>query len=179
MSTPASVQLTTKEILRNRARALATEPRTAANGPSITVLEFGLAGERYAVELRYACEVDRFEQLTPVPCTPHFLAGIINVRGRIVAVIDLKTFFELPANGITDLHRAIIVQHQNVEVGLLADYVVGTREIALADLQPALPTLTGIRAEYLRGVAGGRLIVLDAPRILSDPKLVIDDAPGV
>jgi purine-binding chemotaxis protein CheW len=166
------------EVLHERARHYAAIPRAAdAAGPSITVVEFGLAHERYALEMSYVCEIYPLDQLTPVPCTPAFLRGIINVRGRIVAVVDLKTFFELPDKGIADLHRVIIVQHGDVELGLLADYVAGTRAVPLQALQPALPTLTGIRAEYLKGITAERLVVLDAARILLDPKLIVDDEP--
>jgi purine-binding chemotaxis protein CheW len=61
-----------------------------------------------------------------------------------------------------------------MELGILADAVVaGLRRIHMQDLQPSLPTLTEIRAEYLRGVTGDRLVVLDAEKILRDPKLVV------
>jgi purine-binding chemotaxis protein CheW len=170
--------VSSREILRRRARALAAEPRRqAADGPTFTIVEFALAEERYALEMSFVTGVDPLERLTPVPCTPAFLAGIINVRGRIIAVVDLKKFFELPEKGISDLHRVIIVRHHDVELGLVADYVVGTREIPFTAPQPPLPTHTGIRAAYLKGITNDRLILLDAAKILSDPRLIVDETP--
>jgi purine-binding chemotaxis protein CheW len=141
----------------------------------LELLEFGLASERYAVECQYVEDVQPLRDLTPLPCTPAFLAGIVNVRGRIVPVLDLKKFFELPERGLTDLHRTIIVRGHDLEIGLLADVIVGTRSIPAESLQPSLPTLTGIRAGYLKGVAEGCLVVLAVDRILSDPKIIVHE----
>jgi purine-binding chemotaxis protein CheW len=162
------------EILRARARAAALETPDAVEA-TLSVIEFALADERYAFEMSFVTKVHPLEQLTALPGTPDFLAGVINVRGRIVAVMDLKRFFELPEKGITDLHRVIVVNYRDVELGILADNVTGTREISLARLQPPLPTLTGVRAGYLKGISDDRLIVLDAARMLTDPKIIIDE----
>ena len=89
--------------------------------------------------------------LTPLPCTPPFVLGIVNVRGRILPVLDLKKFFDLPEQGLTDLHRIILVSGNDLELGLLADVIVGVRSVPADSLQPSLPTLTGIRADYLKG----------------------------
>lgn len=179
MNSPAGIR-TPNEILRARARAIAVAPPDGEMaGAALGVIEFGLAEERYAIEISRVTEIHPLDQMTPVPCTPEFILGIINVRGRMVAVIDVKRFFQLPEKGITDLHRVILIQHQDIELGLLADYVVGTRAISVDTLQPALPTLTGIRSDYLKGIAAGRLIVLDAERILTDPKLIVNDEPTV
>jgi purine-binding chemotaxis protein CheW len=141
----------------------------------LELLEFGLASERYAIECQYVEDVQPLRELTPLPCTPAFLAGIVNVRGRIVPVLDLKRFFDLPERGLTDLHRTIIVRGYDLEIGLLADVVFGIRSLPAERLQPSLPTLTGIRADYLKGVADGSLVVLAVERILSDPKITIHE----
>jgi purine-binding chemotaxis protein CheW len=113
--------------------------------------------------------------LTPLPGTPSFVLGIVNVRGRILPVLDLKKFFDLPEQGLTDLHRIILVEGSDVELGLLADAIVGVRPISADSLQASLPTLTGIRLEYLKGVTAERLVVLDVGRILTDPKIVVHE----
>lgn len=164
-----------EEILRARARALAAEPRAETEGPTFEIIEFGLGDERYAIEMSAAAEIYPLEQLTPVPCTPAFVAGIVNVRGRMVAVVDIKKFFELPEKGLTDLHRVIILRRKDIELGLLADFVVGVRTIASSALQPALVTLTGIRRDFLKGITADRLVVLDVERLLDDPKLIVND----
>jgi purine-binding chemotaxis protein CheW len=161
------------KILKERARALARAPRTEAADSQIELLEFRLARERYALETRFVQEVHPLRELTPLPGTPSFLVGIVNVRSRILPVLDLKRFFDLPEQGLTDLHRIILVQGVGLELGLLADVVVGVRSVAGTSLQASLPTLTGIRADYLKGVTDERLVVLDLERILADPKIVV------
>jgi purine-binding chemotaxis protein CheW len=174
-SGPDSASLAT-QTLRERARLLA---RPAAHLPAaqtmLEVLEFRLARERYAVETRYVREVVALKNLTPLPGTPPFVLGIVNVRGQILPVLDLKKLFDLAEQGLTDLHCIILVRGHGLEFGLLADVIVGVLSIPQASLQPSLPTLTGIRAEYLKGVTAERLVVLDLERILADPKIIVHE----
>ena len=172
----ASVRSDERQLLRARARVLA-RPResAAAANASLEVLEFRLARECYALETRHVREVYPLKDLTPLPCTPPFLLGIVNVRGRITPVIDIKKFFDLPDTGLTDLHRIILVRGNDLELGLLADITVGVRTILVDSLQTSLPTLTGIRADYLKGVTAERLVVLDLDRILADPKIMVHE----
>jgi len=139
------------------------------------LVEFRLAKERYALESRWVQEVCPLKELTPLPCTPPFVLGIVNVRGRILPVLDLKNFFDLPEQGLTDLRRLILVRGDDLELGLLADDIVGVRSLPMDSLQLSLPTLTGIRSDYLKGVTAERLVVLDLARILADPKIIVHD----
>lgn len=165
-----------RQILRARARKLAAEsPEASAPGAEIEVLEFVLAQEHYALETALVREVYPLKELTPLPGTPHFVLGIANVRGRIMSVIDIKKFFDLPEKGLTDLNKIIILQDEAMEFGVLADAIVGARWLPLADLQPTLPTLTGIRSDYLKGITGQRLVVLDAKKLLADRSIVVNE----
>ena len=139
------------------------------------MLEFRLAQEHYALEDRWVQEVCPLKELTPLPCTPPFVLGIVNVRGRILPVLDLKKLFDLPEQGLTDLHRIILVRGNDLELGLLADVIVGVRSIPADSLQPSLPTLTGVRSDYLKGVTAERLVVLDLARMLADPKIIVHE----
>lgn len=162
-------------VLRARAQALARGRPAQAVEPAVEIVEFSLAAERYGIETAYVREVLVLKELTPVPCTPAFVAGIVNVRGRMVTAVDLKQFFDLPLSGLHDLHKVIVLQAEELELGVLADDVVGVRRVPLSQLQPALPTLTGIRAAYLRGVTGERLALLDGGKLLADPKLTVNE----
>ena len=164
-----------REILRARARELARTPAPEpASGALLEVLEFGLARERYAVETRCVAEVHPLKHLTPLPCTPAFVLGVVNLRGRILPVYDIRKLFDLPQQGLTDLHRIIVVHGGDLEIGLLAEAIEGVRSVPLESLQASLPTLTGIRADYLKGVTAEHLVVLDLDRILADPRIVVE-----
>lgn len=173
---PTTIAEGKSAILKARAQKLA-QPLEGQDAPSsaLQVVEFLLAHESYAVETAFVKEVYPLKEITPVPCTPPFVLGIINVRGQIVTVIDIKRFFDLPDRGLTDLNKVLIIHARDMEVGFLADAIIGGRKLELHDLQASLPTLTGIRAEYLRGVTSGQLVVLDVEKILSDRRLVIDE----
>jgi len=174
MKNPAD--LTATQVLRARAQVLARPPEQSPEADTmLEVLEFGLGQERFAVETRHVREVYPLKNLTPLPGTPPFVVGIVNVRGRILPVFDLRKFFDLPERGLSDLHRIIIVRGHGIEVGLLTDITVSMRTIPVESLQPALPTLTSVLADYLKGVTAERLVVLDLSRILTDPQIIVHD----
>ena len=172
--TPSSAE--TRRVLMARAQALGRAPAAAETaGEHIDVVEFVLAHERYAVESRHVREVAPLENLTPLPCTPTFVLGIVNLRGEILSVIDIKKFFELPEQGLTDLNKIIVLQSGDMVFGILADAIGGVRRIPVAGIQPSLPTLTGIREEYLKGVTAERLVILDAERLLTDESMIVQE----
>lgn len=165
-----------KRILRDRARALAREPQHEETVTErLEILEFLLAYEKYGVETAYVREVYPLKELTPLPCASPFVLGIINVRGQIVSVIDIKKFFDLPEKGLTDLNKVIIIHNDAMEFGILADVILGMRRIALRDIQPSLPTLTGVREQYLKGVTPERVVILDAEKLLTDKNIVVHE----
>lgn len=165
-----------KGILKERARLLSLEPEEkASSGDHFEVVEFVLSQERYAIPTEYVREVYPFDDCTPVPCTPQFVLGIINVRGRILSVIDIRQFFGLPERGLSDRNIVIILHSDELGFGILADSVTGVRNIKTDDLQPSLPTLTGIREEYLKGITRERVTVLDAEKLLLDRGLIVHE----
>jgi purine-binding chemotaxis protein CheW len=164
------------EILKNRAEELAVELAEGQSGGNfIEVLEFVLASEHYGIETNLIGEVYPMKEYTPVPGAPNFVMGLINIRGRIVSVNDIRRFFDLPIKGLSDLNRVIVVQTPRMELGILADRIIGVRSVQADALQTSLPTLTGIRAEYLRGIALDGLIVLDVEKMVSDTKLIVNE----
>ena len=163
-----------ERLLRERARALAEElAQEEDENLYVDVLEFLLAHERYAIELAHIQEVCPLTELTPIPGTPSFVLGIINVRSRILSIIDLKKFFDLPEQGITNLNKVIILGSAEMEFGILADSIIGARSILVKSIQESLPTLTGIRSDFLKGVTGDRVVVLDGEKILSEEQILV------
>ena len=172
------------KLLQERARLLAREPEPETAGADwLQVLEFTLGEDRYGFELEAICEVTRGHELTPVPCTPAFVLGIINLRGEILPVIHLKRLFEVPAATDSDASKIIVVESAGMQVGIAADTILGARALRLSDLQVGPATATGIRAEHVRGVTSDRLVVLHVGKVLSDSRLVVQDEgetePGV
>lgn len=165
-------------LLKTRAQTLAQELENGAIAEYVEVVVFILAYETYGIDTTYVREVYPLKDLTPLPCTPSFVAGIVNVRGKVLSVIDLKHLFELPAQGLTDLNRVIIISDGTMEFGILADAIVGVRHIPVEEIQPSLPTLTGVREEYLSGITAERLVILDAAKLLTSSNIVVEEEVG-
>jgi purine-binding chemotaxis protein CheW len=168
-----------KEIrtrLKNRAIAMAQEPEQKRETSAITeIVEFTLAAESYGIESAFVREVYPLKDYTPLPGVPPYIFGIINVRGQILPVVDIKKFFNLPEKGLGELNKVIILRNDQMEFGILADIVNGTQAIAVEDILVAPPTITGIGEEYLKGVTKESLIILNAERLLSDKSIVVNN----
>lgn len=163
-----------RAILRKRAVSLAGPADSqAGSGPHLQVVEFVVGQETYALEPSAVGEVCSLRELTPIPDAPPFVLGVINVRGWIVSLLDLRALLDLPRADLGELHTVIILRSETMEFGLLVDAILGVRSIPLAELQPSLPTLRGIREGWLRGVTHGGTVVLDGAAMLSDGSLVI------
>jgi purine-binding chemotaxis protein CheW len=178
------------EIWAKRAQALAQEPTVVATGQTVALLVFRLSGERYGIDVANVREIYPLEQLTSVPRTPGFVAGVFNARGRILSVIDLRTFLDLPppastngrGQGEVGQSKIIVVTHTDstsetaqMEIGLLADEVTDVCTIFVDEIEPPLTNQAGIRANYIRGVTADLLVVLDLNALLSDKQLIIKD----
>lgn len=165
-----------RQILKDRAAALARPPGDGgAQVRRIEIVEFLLGGETYGVESSFVREVYPLTDLTPLPCTPPFVLGIVNVRGEILSVLDLRKFFDLPQRGLTDLNKMIILHDQNMAFGILADLILGVRDLAVDDIQPCLPTMDGRRTAYLRGMSPAGLAMLDAQTLLADDSILVNE----
>ncbi|HUX13601.1 MAG TPA: chemotaxis protein CheW [Spirochaetia bacterium] len=166
-----------RTILKERAVLLAKKPDEARPAAEfLDLLAFQLSGEKYGLDPRLVNEVCGLIQLTPLPGLPDFVLGIMNLRGRIVSVIDLGKLFGLPERGLTDTDRVIIVGDGTMEFGLLANGVSGILTIPFAAIQESPPTLTGIRRDLLLGVTPDGVAVLDLSRMLSDERVLVGDS---
>lgn len=165
-----------KEVLESRARELSQKVEKKEKITAYSeILEFILGGERYAIETKYIREIYPMKEYTVLPCTPPFIMGIINVHRQIITIIDMKKFFDLPEKGLTDLNKVIIVRKEDMELGILADEVRSILNMDDYELQPALSTLTDLRADFLRGVTSQGLIVIDALKLLSDERIIVHE----
>src|ERR1035437_2704679 len=100
----------TRELLKTRATEMATEPEQKKGfSPIVQLITFSLGAETYGLEAAFVQEIYPLKDFTPLPGVPAFILGIINVRGQIIPVIDLKKLFTLPEQGITELNKVIIL----------------------------------------------------------------------
>lgn len=166
---------TVRAVLAERAAKLARPEYGAVPEETAEILRFQLAYRQYAIEMRYVREVILTGEITPVPGTPDFIAGICAVRGQIISLVDLRALFLIPEKGLTDLNRVIVLTDGRLTFGILADTIRGVGTIPLDQVSPpaAIDTCPGGR--YMMGIFTGDLQVIDASALLSDPAIIIDE----
>jgi purine-binding chemotaxis protein CheW len=163
-----------EQTLKSRAQALANVPTPPIDREqSLEVVQFLLGRETYAIESKYILEVRALTELTPLPFTPAFVLGIINVRGQIFSVVNLKSFLNLTQQGISDLDKIILLQSPHMEYGILADKILGVFFIPQDSVQAGLTTITGVNAEYFKGVTSQHVIILDGEKLLAEKNMVV------
>jgi purine-binding chemotaxis protein CheW len=131
-------------------------------GEEIKVIVFALADEEYGVEVEKVKTIERMMPMTRVPKTYDFVKGVINLRGVVVPVIDLRGRFGLPQSEYTDNSRIVIIAVNDMEVGLIVDSANDVIDVDTDLIQDPPEIVGGVRAKYLQGVAkiGDRLLVL-------------------
>jgi len=165
-----SVSPAAAEILKARAVALARETGSEKPVPHLDAIQFYVGSAAYAVEARFVREVHAVKDLTPLPGTPTFISGILNIRGHILSVIDLNRFLGFSAEDTVSAH-ILHIHAGDAQVGLQADRVSGVCSIPLQALQSMAPAAAGFSDEFLKGVTSHGAAVLDVDKLLSAEKL--------
>ncbi|MBP1931516.1 purine-binding chemotaxis protein CheW [Ammoniphilus resinae] len=126
------------------------------------IIVFRLLDQEYGVELKYVKSIERLESVTKVPRTPKFVKGVINLRGIVTPIIDLKERLGLPQAELTEESRVIIVELDGLEAGFIVDSANDVLDIPLQSIEPAPNVFQGVRFEFLEGIAklDQRLLVL-------------------
>ena len=146
---------------------MANETRPAEE---MQLVVFSLGREEFAVEVTQVREIMRMEEITRMPKSPHFVEGIINLRGQIIAVIDLAKRLNLESAERTGESRIIVVEAEDVKVGMIVDSVSEVLRVRMDAVEPSPTLAADISAAYLQGVVkqDNRLIILlDLAKVLS------------
>jgi purine-binding chemotaxis protein CheW len=152
------------------ATATLPAPTGAAHAPTGTsqrtgelqIVVFELGAERYGVDIATVYEIIRHQPITAVPRAPAFVEGIINLRGRIVPVVDLRARLGLATSDMTKATRIVVAETAGTRVGLIVDGVSEVLIVPSDAIEPTPEVAVGAEAAYLRGIAklGERLIIL-------------------
>ena len=145
-------------------------PRDAAR----EMLVFTLGGDEYAVDILKVQEIRGYEKVTPIPRAPDFLKGVVNLRGTIVPVVDLRIKFALAEVRYDAFTVVVVLRIGSRVIGAVVDGVSDVVGLGANDLKPAPQLGSVVDSSYLAGVAtmGGRMIlVLDIEKLLSSGEL--------
>ncbi|MCG0277927.1 MAG: chemotaxis protein CheW [Thermanaeromonas sp.] len=137
----------------------------------VQLVVFQLAGETYGVDINHVHEIIRLQPITEVPRTPDFIEGVINLRGRIIPVIDLHKRFGLPPAEATNNTRIMVVEVGGMTVGMIVDAVSEVLRLPEENIEPPPPIIKGVDVAYLKGVGKWEdklIILLDLDRVLKE-----------
>jgi len=126
------------------------------------LVSFMLDEVEYGVDILRVHEILRYPDITRLPNTPDFIQGVINLRGNVIPVVDVRIRFGFPKGDITDLTRIIVVETGGKQVGLLVDNVYQVVRIPLTSIDPPSELITGVSEDFITGIGRlkDRLIVI-------------------
>lgn len=163
-------------VLAERARSMAAMPApagTQAHEEQREVLVFSSGGERYAFDTAHIVQVSPRLPVTRIHGVPNFVVGIVAVDGEVYSVVDLRSLLQLPVARLVDPHSIILLRGPEMELGVLAEEILGVERYPAGALERALPG-QGAALSCLAGIASDGTAILDAERLLADPALVVD-----
>lgn len=139
-------------------------------GNYLKVIVFQLQDEEYALPVEYVSAIERIQPITRVPRAEKFVKGVINLRGVIIPIIDLRLRFGMVETELTEDNRIIIVKKNGFEVGLIVDTASDVIDLALDEIEPNPEVVGSVSADYIDGVSkiDDRLLILfDLQKILT------------
>ena len=174
-----------------RAVRIAQATEAEETGAQIDIAVVRLGKELYGLEARYVFDIHPLDNLTRVPRVPDWVAGVVNMRGRIITVLDLQRFLGLPPAEKKDdelvLHHLVLVETPTMELALLVDEVLAIETLPIAQIQETTGNGHGIRSEYMCGIFvrhsktssavdnATLLVILNFPALLADKRLIVQD----
>ena len=148
--------------------------------PQVQLVTFRLGAEEFGLDVFQVHEILRWEEPTPMPRAPAFVEGVLDVRGTLVPVVDLRRRFELADAAFDDDTRIVLVDFQGERLGLVVDAVTEVLRAPETAITPPPSYFKGLAAEFVRGIVrlADRLVVLiDLDRILSSQeRIALHDA---
>jgi len=158
--------LNASEELERRALALARPVLHARQDDTAGVLQFSLAREQFAVEVRHVVAAFRLRELTPLPGAKPPVRGLTGWRGDVLTVLDLRALVHRTAKSLDDLAHVIVLGYERPEFGLLADTLGGVRALPPAELLPPSADDPAAGSGLVRGITRDAVRVLDAAWLL-------------
>lgn len=143
--------------------------------PQVQVVTFRIGGSEFGLDVFSVHEIVRHEGVAPLPQAPPFVEGVVDVRGVLFPVVDLRRRFELPASGESEDARIVLAELGGRRLGLVVDQVTEVMRVPEPSISDPPDYVRGIGAEYIRGIArvDGRLIILiDMERVLSSEERI-------
>ncbi len=166
------------DMLVERARELATQTSSESfQTLGEEVLTFRLGSGSYSIPAHYIREVQPLATITALPTTPSFVAGLVNVRGKILTALDIRPLLDVEQQYLAEDAFLVVVHVDGADVCLLADSVMEV-EYGDSEILPALSSVGGGGATWVRGLDTHMNVLIDLPQMLADPRVTVQDEAG-
>ncbi len=135
----------------------------------LQLVTFKLAGQKYAVDILKVQEINNMKEITTIPNAPSFLEGAVNLRGKVIPVLNLRKKFSFDDAGSLETSKIVIMDVRGVIMGLIVDAVSDVLRIPRDVVEPPPPVTTHGSTEFISGIAKlqeGLVILLDMDRLL-------------
>ena len=149
---------------------MATEDRDRRDDDLLQLVTFSIGSEEFGVDTLKVIEIIRTMEITKVPKAPAFVEGVINLRGLVIPIIDLRRRFGLAEKAGDSDTRIIVIEINGMSVGFVVDSVSEVLRIPANTVEPAPPVVAGVDSDYISGVGkleDRLLILLDLDKLLS------------
>lgn len=127
---------------------------------TLKIIAFKLGEEEYGLDIAYVHSIERIQHVTRVPNAHSYIKGVINLRGNVTPIIDLRSMLNLGQVHYTESTRVIITEYEEIKLGLIVDQTCDVMDVSPDDIEAV--SSIGSETEYFGGIAkmGGRLIIL-------------------
>lgn len=181
-----------EETWTRRANEVAQVIKAEDSGEQIKIALVRLGREVYGFETDYVLDIRLLDHITRVPRVPDWVAGVVNLRGRIVSVLDLQRFLGLPQvekEGEVEpgTHHLVVIGTPAMELAMLVDEVLAIESLPISRIQEATSAVKTVQAEYMRGIVSCTeadtfigvdtplILILDLPSLLADKRLIVHE----
>lgn len=156
-------------------QAHAADAADAADSNFAELISFAIGDDQYGVDIMAVCEIKEWTSISPLPKQPEYVRGVVNLRGIIVPIVDLRCRFGQGITECTPTHIMIIVQFDGKQVGLLADRVLDIVSYDESDVRPVPKVAQSTEADFISGlvtVEENMIALVDLANLLSSSTLV-------
>ncbi|MCM2270975.1 MAG: chemotaxis protein CheW [candidate division Zixibacteria bacterium] len=147
----------------------ASQGNKAVAGDELQLVSFNIGSEEFGVDILKVQEINRMVEITRVPQTPHYVEGVINLRGKVIPIIDLRKRFNLEVRAYDKNTRIVVVDINGMVMGMIVDAVSEVLRLQSNTIESAPDIVTGVNADYIQGVAkleDRLLIFLDLSKVV-------------
>ena len=148
--------------------------QSAANTEELQLVSFNIGSEEFGVDILKVQEINRMVDITHVPQAPHFVEGVINLRGKVIPIVDLRKRFNLEMKDYDKNTRIVVVDINGNIMGMIVDAVSEVLRLQASTIEPPPDIVTGVNSEYIKGVAkleNRLLIFLDLSKVIDMQEL--------